>query len=139
MSADDKARLVDRVVKSFDTRLALSELFRRNAQIRHGIPMEDVGVVPLETQERTTSVDLAAQQKPPVAEVVPQQKTGGLLSQIPKWALLVAGLMSGGVGAAAIPTVVNWLFPDKPSVEQAVEKSGSIFQYLEDRGFHRDE
>jgi hypothetical protein len=98
----------------------IAKWWLRNAMIRHGHPPESIPVldVPEPTQPATTS-------------------TAGAIAKWAIPALLAATTGAGGVAA------YNWWTGAKPAEVKpetpAAEQSGSLYQYLEDNGFHLPE
>lgn len=48
-------------------------------------------------------------------------------------AAVASALIGGGVGA---PLAAWWFSDSEPSASEPAEQSGSLYQYLEDNGFH---
>lgn len=121
MSQEDKGRLIDRLLRTFDARNMLVEFFCRNAATRHGVPWGDSKTsVPVESIERTTNVERTQ---------VGEQSS---------WKKYVAAALIGGSGIG-IPAgfLINYFTDDSSEkVEQPEDKTGSLLQYLEDEGMH---
>lgn len=148
MSQTDKGKLVDRVVRLFDSRLQLDQLFIRNAAARHGVPMTFGGEpVPMSVEQRETVVE-RTQQKPPDEQVqsepAPQQtpapsvESGWLRSFFSKPLVKFAATALLGASGLGVPLAIyNYLTAEEAPAAIETDKTGSIFQYLEDLGFHK--
>lgn len=107
---------------------ALATFWQRNAEIRHGhLPRTGDVMVPPPPPPPQPVV----QPQPPTATAVPQ--SASMLSKVLPY---VAGAAIGG-GAMGVPVVLDWLRSEPPAVQQVEpDKTGSLYQYLEDRGDH---
>lgn len=86
-----------------------------NARIKHGHPPESPVTIPMQ-------------------EAPPMQSTSET-STWKKWVLPTLATMALGVGGAAVTNW--WLGDEKPAEPQpTTEQSGSLYQYLEDGGYH---
>lgn len=118
MSQADKAKLVERVVRSLDARNLLVNLFARNAAMRHGIPLGESEVaIPIETVERSTNIERNREDRP---------QAGNLVK-------LALAALAGAAGVGVPVGLINYFSKDAPA---QTDKSGSILQYLEDQGMH---
>lgn len=59
------------------------------------------------------------------------------------WGLVLASLLAGTTGGVAIPAVYGWLTSDtqqqQATSDPTSNESGSLYQYLEDHGYHLDQ
>lgn len=145
MSAQVKTAVVNEV-------LEISNMFKENCALRHGLPTKPakqrIDGLP-EDPAPTVNIHLLREDKAvtannspsPGAKVADAAKSSLLRRAVP-WLLTLGGLGMGGVGGWGL----NWLLdkdqpvivqPSTPATPEA--KDGSLLQYLEDGGFHREE
>lgn len=138
--------------------LKLSGAFRQNLALKHGLPLpsptplQDKPAVPAKPAEvnvthvvqpltERTTVDVSAitKQLEQIAGNLKPPSPGGpapaAASGLPTWAKAVAaGLTALGIGAGGY--AIGNRGPEKPAEVAPVEKAGSLYQWLEDAGFH---
>lgn len=109
-----------------------AEWLRLNASTRHGLPWNEEQATNRATS--TEKVTTKITEVPGPIQTVPiQQPVAG--SKIPDW-LKTAGLLALSGGSAAGLYALFTKQPDKTVIEQPIDPSGSLLQYLEDEGFH---
>lgn len=139
MTTDQRTTVVDSIKSVISERLALRRWFRLNACARHGIPLDDA--VPLEVTVNHVGGTATPVQQPatPATATAITEKPATMPAWL-KTALAVTGMSAAGVGGGALYDW--WKGGDESSttiIEQPADRSGSLLQDLEDRGFHLEQ
>lgn len=156
MSESNKSSIVEKVTWLFDSKRELFKFFLLNAATKHAVPYDpedDVTVKERTIEVQTTKTDEQPQQKTeqqpitptlppnPPKQPEPDRRTNGNGSIFDKLKKNVIPLiLAGTVGAGGVGLYNYFFGGDKGEVIPTAEpqsRDGSLFQYLEDGGFHR--
>lgn len=126
MSGSDRTMIIERVARLFDSRRELVRWFLANASAKHGTPYVPEDVV---VDERTAQASIERRTTTEQSAVVNR-----LWSTVRRWGvpLLTAGAIGGGGYA-----LYNYFSQSSSVSTPAQSRDNSLFQYLEDKGFHR--
>lgn len=141
--------LIEATVEAVRERTKIARLYRKNAQLRHGIPDDD-DVPPVTVEHKHAhqhgGLDKGAKAVEKLAEAVeaarPVTPASGDLAPKAKslWAkwgrtATIAAAFGGPLGAGSA-LLINYL---TATPEATVPADGSLLQYLEDKGQHLQE